>query len=81
MFRALRGLDLKGGNQKHEAETRIDREFLMPIVARDDKAAKLGRRGVIGMAFELGAKSEDLGALERAIERARSTRAARRAAP
>ena len=40
----------------------------MPIVAGDDKAAKLGGRGVVGMALKLGTKLEDLGALERAIE-------------
>ena len=54
-------------------QARIDRKFLVPIVARDDKAAKLGRRGVVGMALKLGAKPENLGALERTIEQAHSS--------
>ena len=64
----FRRLDFKSGNQEDKTQARIDRKFLVPIVAGDDKAAKLGRRGVVGMALKLGAKPEDLGALQRAIK-------------
>jgi len=58
---------------------RLDRKLLVPIVAGDNKAAKFGWRGVVGMTFKLGTKLEDLGALERAakqrIERVKHTQA------
>ena len=61
-------LDFKSGNQKDKMQVRIDRKLLVAIVARNNKAAKLGRRGVVGMALKLGTKLEDPGALERAIK-------------
>ncbi len=64
----FRRLDFKGRNQKDKAQARIDRKFLMPILAGDDKATKLCGRGVVGMTFQLGTKPEDLGAPERTIE-------------
>ena len=60
--------DFEGRDEKDEAEARIDRKALMTIAARDDKAAKFGRCGVVRMTFELGAKTENLAPLERAIE-------------
>ena len=66
--RASAVLISKAGNQKDKTQVRLDRKLLVPIVAGDNKAAKLGRRGVVGMAFKLGTKLEDLGALERAVK-------------
>ena len=40
----------------------------MPVATRDDETAKFGRGRVIGMSFELGAESKNLGALQRVIE-------------
>ena len=77
----LRRLDFESGNQKDKMQARIDRKLLVPIVARDNEAAKFGRRGVVGMAFKLGTKLEDLGALERAVEQGIEARGARPAAP
>ena len=60
--------DFKTGNQKDKTQVRPDRKLLVPIVAGDDKAAKFGRRGVVGMALKLCTKLEDLGPLERAVK-------------
>src|SRR4051812_1019495 len=49
-------------------ETRIHREFLMAIIAGDHKTAKFSRSRVVRMPFELGAKPENLSALQRTIQ-------------
>ena len=64
----FRRLDFEGGNQQNKMQARIDREFLMPIMARDHETAEFGRSGVVGMPFQLGAKPKNLGAFERTIE-------------
>ena len=46
----------------------MEREFLVPITSGYDKAAKLGRGGVVGMPFEFGAEPENLGPLERPVD-------------
>ena len=69
----FRRLDLESGNQEDKVQARLDRKLLVPIVAGDDEAAKLRRRGVVGMTFKLGTKLENLCALERAVERAHSS--------
>lgn len=65
----LHRLDLEGGNEQDEAQARINREFLMPVMARHDEPAEFGRGGIIGMSLELGTEAENLGALERMPEK------------
>ena len=55
-------------DEKDKAQSRIDGKPLWLPTAGDDEAAKLRRRGVIRMAFELGAEAENFRASQRAIE-------------
>ena len=76
----FRCLDFEGRDEQDKTKPRIDRELLVPITARHDEAAKLRRRGVVGMAFELGAEPENLRALQRPSTQRVQARGARRAA-
>lgn len=63
----FRRFHFEGWNQQNKMKTRIDRKFLMTIMARDHETAELSRSRIVGMAFQLGAEPENLSALERTI--------------
>jgi len=60
----LRGRDFEVRNQKDEMKAGGDGEHLDGRAANDIEATVAGRRGVIGMTFELCAEIEDGSALE-----------------
>ena len=64
----FRRFHLEGGNQQNKMETRIDREFLMTIMARDHETTEFSRSRIVRVSFQLGAEPKNLSAFERTIE-------------